>query len=124
MNGSFVGCKPVDGYVVISTVGTVREGERISRILVREGLAACVNIIPGVKSIYSWKGKVCEEKEALLVIKTVRPRIDKIIKNIKALHTYEVPEILVFKAAKGEESYLNWLRQTAKSQAKKVIDNK
>jgi periplasmic divalent cation tolerance protein len=124
MNESFVGCEPVDGYVVISTVGTIREGERISRILVREGLAACVNIIPRVKSIYSWKGKVCEEKEALLVIKTVRPRIDKIIKNIKALHTYEVPEILVFKAEKGEKSYLNWLRQTAQSQAKKVIDNK
>ncbi len=124
MNGSFIGCEPVDCYVVISTVGTVREGERISRILVLEGLAACVNIIPRVKSIYSWKGKVCEEKEALLVIKTVRPRIDEIIKKIKELHTYEVPEILVFKAETGEKSYLNWLRQTAQSQAKKVIDKK
>lgn len=114
----------MDCYVVISTVSNEKEAKRISRILVREGLAACVNIIPRVKSIYSWKGKVCEEKEALMVIKTVGRRINKIIYNIGALHTYEVPEILAFKVEKGGKTYLDWLRETVQLNTKKVIDNK
>lgn len=114
----------MNGYVVISTVSNEKEGERISKILVAEGMVACVNIIPRVKSIYSWKGKVCEEKEAIMVIKTGRRRINELINNIKKLHSYEIPEILVFNVDKGEKSYLKWLRGIAQSKSKKVIDNK
>ena len=124
MTRNFGRCERMDYYVVISTVRNKQEGERISRILVAKGIAACVNVIPRVKSIYSWKGKICEENEALMVIKTGGRRIDEIINNIKSLHCYEVPEILVFKVDKGEKSYLRWLREIAQSPSKKVIDNK
>ena len=116
--------EPTDCYVVLCTAGGEKEGERISRIMIREGLAACVNIIPKVKSIYTWKGKVYKEEEALMVIKTDRRRIKEIMQKIKALHSYEVPEILALKVEEGEKSYTEWLRNAVRSKAKKDIDNK
>jgi periplasmic divalent cation tolerance protein len=114
----------LDCYVVLSTVSTKKEGERISRMIIREGLAACVNLIPGVKSIYSWKGRVCEEEEVLLVIKTVERRLYEIINKIKVLHSYEIPEILALRVQKGEKSYEDWLRDAVGIKGKKAIDNK
>jgi periplasmic divalent cation tolerance protein len=114
----------MDCYVLISTVSTVQEGQRISKFLVEGRLAACINMISRVKSIYLWKGKICEEKEVLLVIKTARGKIDDIINKIKALHRYEMPEILAFKVEKGEKCYLNWVKETVQLKIKNNIDNK
>jgi periplasmic divalent cation tolerance protein len=114
----------MDCYVLISTVSTVQEGQRISKFLVKKRLAACINMISSVKSVYLWKGKTCEEKEVLLVIKTVRGRINNVINKIKELHSYEMPEILAFKVEEGEKSYLNWVKQTVQLKIKNNIDNK
>jgi periplasmic divalent cation tolerance protein len=84
----------------------------LARQLVDEGLAACVNVVPGVRSVYQWQGKVCEEDEVLCLIKT-RPAIfDRARARILELHPYEVPEILAFQVDDGSPAYLAWLRDS------------
>ncbi len=82
----------------------------LARTLVDEGLAACVNIVPGVRSIYRWEGKIQEDDELLCLIKT-RPAIfDRVRRRILELHPYDVPEILAFTVDEGSPAYLDWLR--------------
>jgi periplasmic divalent cation tolerance protein len=82
----------------------------LARKLVNEGLAACVNVVPGVRSVYQWQGKVVEEEEVLCLIKT-RPEIfDRARQRILELHPYEVPEVLAFQVDDGSPDYLAWLR--------------
>jgi periplasmic divalent cation tolerance protein len=91
----------------------VPDAERASalaRALVDEGLAACVNVIPGVRSVYRWEGRVHEDDEVLCLIKT-RPAIfDRVRDRILELHPYDVPEILAFTVDEGSPAYLDWLR--------------
>ena len=83
----------------------------IARKLVDEGLAACVNVVPGVRSVYQWQGKLCEEEEVLCLIKT-RPEVfERARQRILELHPYEVPELLAFQVDDGSPTYLAWLRQ-------------
>jgi len=95
--------------VVLSACKRRAEAEKIGRALVAERLAACVNIVPAVRSIYQWKGSVHEGNEVLLVIKTTRGRFPALAARLAALHSYEVPEILALDADGGAESYLAWL---------------
>lgn len=81
----------------------------IARILVREGLAACVNRLSTVQSIYQWNGQLCEQSEQLLVIKTIPSRYDALEMRLKALHPYEIPEIIAIPVVAGEDHYLAWL---------------
>ncbi|AWR97810.1 divalent cation tolerance protein CutA [Acidianus sulfidivorans JP7] len=101
--------------VVITTISEYNSGKRIAKTLVEEKLAACVNIIPYVKSIYTWEGKVVEDDEAILIIKTESDVKDKIIKRIKEIHPYELPEIITLDITGGLENYLNWIRENVKS---------
>ncbi|ARM76579.1 divalent-cation tolerance protein CutA [Acidianus manzaensis] len=101
--------------VVITTVSELASGKKIAKTLVEEKLAACVNIIPYVKSIYTWEGKIVEDDEAFLVIKTESSVKDKIIKRIKEIHPYELPEIITLDITGGLENYLNWIRENVKS---------
>lgn len=94
---------------MLSTVGSSQEGERLARSLVEQGLAACVNILPGVSSIYRWKGAIEETSEVLLLIKTRTERFEAVREALVALHPYEVPEILGLPIAVGHAPYLAWL---------------
>ena len=81
----------------------------IARALVSEKLAACVNILPQIRSIYFWKEEVCDDAEQLLVIKTTAERYDALERRIKELHSYEVAEVIALPIVKGSPDYLSWL---------------
>jgi periplasmic divalent cation tolerance protein len=98
--------------LILVTTGSQEEGERIARTLVDLRLAACVNIISGLRSIYRWKGKICDEGELLLLIKTRIALFPKVEGKIKELHSYEVPEIVATPITRGSETYLNWLKES------------
>ena len=100
---------PTDFVVVLMTVPDAEAGARIGRTLVEERLAACVNIIPGLRSIYVFEGKVCDEGEALCLFKTRRALYPALRDRASALHPYRVPEIIALPLADGNPSYLEWL---------------
>ncbi len=98
-----------DKIVVFSTCSTLEEAERIARKLIGERLAACVNVTPGVRSFYRWKGAVEDAAEFQLVIKTSRPLFDRLCLELEKAHTYEVPEVLAFPVVECSRNYLNWM---------------
>jgi len=98
-----------DKIVVLSTCGSVEEAGRIARELVEKRLAACVNIVSGVRSIYRWKGAVEDDGEVLLVIKSSRALFERLRAEIEKLHSYEVPEVIAVPVVDGSERYLAWL---------------
>jgi periplasmic divalent cation tolerance protein len=103
----------VTGAVVaLSTVATREDAERIARALVERRLCACVNIVPGVTSLYSWKGAVQADEELLLVIKTTREAVDSLKSTLVEMHPYEVPELVAVDIAEGHAAYLDWLRES------------
>jgi len=83
----------------------------IARVLVAEGLAACVNRLSPVTSVYRWQGRICEESEQLLIIKTIPARYEALEMRLKTLHPYETPEIIAIPVAAGSSQYLAWLAQ-------------
>ena len=95
--------------VILVTCASEEEAVKISNALVEERLAACVNLISPVRSIYRWEEKICDEKEWLLIIKTQRKRFQEIETRVKSLHSYSVPEIISLPIVEGSSSYLNWL---------------
>jgi len=110
--------KGMKSLVIISTAGSEREGWKIGRKLVESRLAACVNVIPKVRSFFYWEGKVRGEQEVILVIKTMQKQFGKIINEIKKIHTYEVPEIISLRVDGGEEKYLNWVKKSVSERGK------
>ena len=94
--------------LVLVTVPSGADGERIARALVEERLAACVNVLPGVRSTYRWQGAVESAAEVLLVAKTAASRFDALRDRVKSLHPYELPEIVAVKVALGSADYLDW----------------
>lgn len=96
---------------VLCTVPDAETGLRIARTIVHEGLAACVNLLPGVTSVYRWQSEVQENPELLLLIKTSQERYEALDARIKELHPYEVPEIIAHKIEAGSKSYLDWIGQ-------------
>ena len=98
-----------DHLVVLSTVARAEDAERIGRALVEGGLAACVNVVPAVTSIYKWKGKLEREEERLLLIKTRADRFEALREALVALHPYEVPEVLALPIIAAHAPYLEWL---------------
>ena len=100
-----------EAIIVLVTCGSEEEALNISRALVEEQLAACVNLISPVRSIYRWEGKIWDEKEWLLIIKAQRKRFDELEKKVKSLHSYSVPEIIALPIIAGSSSYLDWLAE-------------
>lgn len=98
--------------IVLTTVGTAFDARPIARSLVEQRLAACVNIVPGVTSIYRWQGSVDEEGEQLLVIKTVDANVDALRETLLLCHPYEVPEFVVLPVASISEAYGAWLLES------------
>ncbi len=102
--------RPLSEHVVVlSTVATAEDAERIAEALVERGLAACVNVVPGVVSIYRWKGAVQRDAELLLVIKTRSERLPALKEALTDLHPYDVPEALALTVSDGLAPYLAWL---------------
>ena len=96
--------------VVLVTATSITEAEKISKALLKKNVAACVNIIPGLTSFFSWKGKLQKATELLLVIKTRKDLFKKLEKEIKANHSYSVPEIISLPILEGSKDYLDWLK--------------
>jgi len=94
---------------VVFCTASQEEARSIAKVLVEEHLAACVNIA-SVESFFFWKGEFCEENEALLVIKTERALIERLIKRIKQIHSYEMPEIIAIPIVDGSDEYLKWVK--------------
>ena len=104
----------MDTYLFLVTVPNFEVAKKVARILVEHKLAACVNIIQNVFSIYQWKNNIQEDTELLLFIKTTEEKCNSIIQKIKEIHPYEVPECIGFKIEKGLEKYLNWIQEVVK----------
>jgi periplasmic divalent cation tolerance protein len=102
--------------VVFITASGEEEALKIARAAVQERLAACVNIIQGVRSIYRWKGKVEDDSEVLMVLKTRESQLEALHLRVRQLHSYEVPEVIAMPITWGSEPYLKWMEEaTAKS---------
>ncbi len=98
-----------DKIVVLSTCETETEARQIARALVEGRLAACVNIVNGMRSVYRWKGAVEEANEVLLLIKTSRTLLPEVRDAIQKIHSYELPEVIALSIVDGSDSYLEWL---------------
>ncbi len=98
-----------DALVVLVTAPSVQQAVELARALVEERLAACGNVLPGVRSVYRWEGSVREDAEALLVLKTTRARLEALRERVLALHPYQVPEVLALPVEAGSAAYLAWI---------------
>jgi len=96
--------------IVFVTVPSRADGERIAAAVVGEQLAACVNILGPIRSIYRWQGEICRDDEHLLLIKSTRAAYAALEARVKALHTYETPEVIAVPVELGSSEYLQWLR--------------
>ncbi len=99
---------------VLVTCGSEEEAVKIAKALVEERLAACANLISPIRSIYRWEGKIWDEKEWLLIIKTQSHRFEELEKRVKSLHSYNVPEIIGIPIVEGSQPYLKWLEEMVK----------
>ncbi|MEJ2245740.1 MAG: divalent-cation tolerance protein CutA [Acidobacteriota bacterium] len=95
--------------LIVSTADTMDLAQKIAHAIVQEGEAACVNILPGIRSVYHWEEKLCDDSEILLLIKTTGENFEQIRKRIRELHSYDVPEVIAVPITAGDPDYLNWL---------------
>ena len=100
-----------ESIVVFVTCGSEEEALKIARSLVEDHLAACVNLVSPVRSIYRWEGKIWDEKEWILIIKTQKKWFEELERKVKSLHSYSVPEMISLPIVDGSSSYLNWLEE-------------
>ena len=101
-----------DYIVVFVTTSSTTEASKIAKALVREKLAACCNLLNNIRSIYTWKDKLCEENECLIIMKTQAKLFKKLAARIIRLHSYQVPEIIAIPVVAGSKPYLDWIRTT------------
>ncbi|MFQ5729993.1 MAG: divalent-cation tolerance protein CutA [Waddliaceae bacterium] len=104
----------MDKVVVLITSPSKGEAEKIGRTLVEAQLAACANILPSVTSIFSWEGKVCQEEEVLIVVKSRKTVLERLIEVVKKHHSYSLPEIIALPIIGGSEDYLNWILENTR----------
>ena len=99
----------MQAFVVMTTVGTEEQANTLAREMVARRHAACVNIVPGLRSIYRWRGKICSDGEFLLVIKTLETEFPAVQATIQELHPYELPEIVGFPAGQSDAKFVEWI---------------
>lgn len=104
-----------DKRIVLTTAGSEEEARKIARTVIERQLAACVNIVPQVRSIYRWQGKVEETQEWLLIVKTTAAAFDKVRRAIAALHSYDLPECICLPVEDGSAEYLNWITESVQN---------
>lgn len=95
--------------LVLTTADSTELAHRIATALVEAGEAACVSIVPGIRSIYRWEGKVCDEGELLLLIKSTSESFQAVRTRIRLLHSYTLPEVIALPVSDGDDDYLHWL---------------
>lgn len=100
--------------LVFCTVSTEKEAVDIAETLVQREEAACVNVVPMVRSIYRWKGQVLTEAEQMMIIKTTQPLLEDVKRTVKELHSYELPEIVAVTVSDGDRNALNWIASVVK----------
>ena len=105
-----------EALIVLVTVSSREEAERIAEPLVGEQLAACVNVVGPIRSIYRWQGAVQRDDEHLLLIKTTRARYAALEARVRALHSYDVPEVIALPIEMGSADYLGWIRSVTSDQ--------
>ncbi len=103
-----------DKIVIFVTVGNSSDAALLAKSLVEKRLAACVNLVPGISSWYWWEGKVNEDQEVLLMMKTSRDKFAALEKEVLRLHSYAVPEIIAVQIVEGSKNYLNWIEESLK----------
>ncbi len=113
MNSFMVGVKSSPIVVLITTPGK-DVAEKLARILVEKRLAACVNVVDGLKSIYWWKGKIEEDNEALMIVKTRLDLFNELVSEVKKHHPYTVPEVIALPIISGNKDYIEWLEEETK----------
>jgi len=101
----------MEAIVVFITAASCAEAERIGRMLVSDRLAACVNIVPTVTSLFWWEGRIATESEALMIVKTSRDRFTDLSAAVSATHSYSIPEIIALPIVDGAPVYLKWLEE-------------
>jgi periplasmic divalent cation tolerance protein len=104
----------MEEIIVLITAASGEEAAAVAAALVDEHLAACVNIVPEVRSLFFWEGKTQDSRETLLICKSRQPLLDKLVKRVKALHSYAVPEIIALPIIGGDRDYLEWVRESTK----------
>ena len=100
--------------VILVTAKDTREANKIATKLVADKLIACANVVKDVKSVFSWKGKIDRANEVLLVMKSKKSCFPKIVRAVRALHSYDVPEIIALPIIDGNKDYLNWVKESCK----------
>jgi len=103
--------KTMEEIVVIVTAKDEDEAVKIARVLLEERLVACVNIHPAVRSLYWWEGKIQDEGESMMMIKTKKVLFDKVAKKVKEIHSYTLPEVIALPIIDGSEDYLKWIQE-------------
>ena len=103
-----------DAIVVFLTASNGEEATRLADMLVGSRLAACVQILPAMESVYRWQGKIERQSEVLLIAKTTRDKLDDLEREVRALHSYETPEIIAIPIIAGSAAYLDWLSDNVK----------
>lgn len=113
---------PVTVLVCFCTCPDTETAQRIADALVTERLAACVNVLPGLRSVYRWQGAIERTDEVMLVIKTMRGRLEALTARVNALHPYELPEVLAVEASGGLTAYLDWVAECLTEDQSRVGD--
>ena len=98
--------------VCMITMPDAEQGKELARKLLNEKLVACVNVIPAVTSLYWWEGKISEDPESLLILKTTQHKVEALIKAVKAHHPYSVPEVISMAIDQGNPDYLQWIDES------------
>jgi len=106
---------PNDVLVALCTFPNGEKAAEVARAIVEQRLAACVNLLPGVRSIYSWKGELCDDAEVLAVIKTSADRFPAMRERIVELHPYDCPEVIATEVCAGHDAYLEWVRENTRA---------
>ncbi len=103
---------PAGSIVVLVTASSPLEAEKIGRTLVEERLAACANVVPAIHSFFRWQGKVCEESETLLIIKSRHNLFPSLLARVQTLHSYTLPEVIALPILEGSPNYLAWIHDS------------
>ena len=115
-------CSHSDAVIVLTTLAVSTDAAALARTLIAERLAACVNLLPIMTSVYRWEGRVEEDQERQLVIKSAAHRVTALVERLHTLHPYAVPEVLVIQASEGSEEYLRWIRDSVSPGAQTSLE--
>lgn len=98
-------------YIIILITSPKKKAKDIIEYLLKQKLIACGNIIEKINSLYWWEGKICKDEESLLILKTKKVLFNKVVKEVKKVHPYKVPEIISLNLSNGNKEYLNWINE-------------